>query len=198
MLSYIVRIIILMSIPSIAWGTYKSAGILPYAYDNNGVGYFLVGGEMRSIMMRAVRHQHLVWSDFGGKQELQDHNDPRNTAIRECDEETRFVFDAQSLDLQHKIVCDEYVMYLAQVPFIPVAQITSRPFEKNTEKTAYAWVPIKELMVTITQGYRKYKNMRLHGRFIRSLQKPIMNIVEHHLINKHGKRRATNKHEIKN
>ena len=54
-----------------------SAGVLPYTYDQNGVLLFLLGKDHEGD-----------WSDFGGRCEFKDYNDPINTASREFYEET--------------------------------------------------------------------------------------------------------------
>lgn len=54
-----------------------SAGILPYTYDNSGKLLFLLGKDYEG-----------EWSDFGGRSELKDNNNEKNTASREFFEET--------------------------------------------------------------------------------------------------------------
>jgi len=54
-----------------------SAGILPYTFDQQGKLFFLLGKDTDGD-----------WSDFGGRCEFKDHNDPINTASREFYEET--------------------------------------------------------------------------------------------------------------
>ena len=54
-----------------------SAGVLPYTFDQNGKCFFLLGKDNEND-----------WSDFGGRCEFRDHNDPLNTASREFYEET--------------------------------------------------------------------------------------------------------------
>jgi hypothetical protein len=54
-----------------------SAGILPYTFDQNGKCFFLLGKDNDND-----------WSDFGGRCEFKDHNEPINTASREFYEET--------------------------------------------------------------------------------------------------------------
>ena len=55
-----------------------SAGILPYTFDQNGKLLFLLGKDNDGD-----------WSDFGGRCEFKDRNEPKNTATREFYEETR-------------------------------------------------------------------------------------------------------------
>lgn len=54
-----------------------SAGILPYQVDENDKIYFLLGKD-----------NHGTWSDFGGKCELHDKNNIKETAVREFFEES--------------------------------------------------------------------------------------------------------------
>ena len=54
-----------------------SAGILPYTFDQSGNCHFLLGKDNDGD-----------WSDFGGRCELKDNNDEKNTASREFYEET--------------------------------------------------------------------------------------------------------------
>ena len=54
-----------------------SAGILPYSFDNQGKSVFLLGKDYDGD-----------WSDFGGRCEFKDKDDPINTACREFYEET--------------------------------------------------------------------------------------------------------------
>jgi 8-oxo-dGTP pyrophosphatase MutT (NUDIX family) len=54
-----------------------SAGILPYTFDQTGKCLFLLGKDYDND-----------WSDFGGRCEFRDNNEPLNTACREFYEET--------------------------------------------------------------------------------------------------------------
>lgn len=54
-----------------------SAGILPYGKDEKGDIYFLLGKD-----------KQLSWSDFGGRVEMKDNQNNKETAIREFYEET--------------------------------------------------------------------------------------------------------------
>ena len=57
--------------------TRYSAGILPYSFDQSGKLVFLLGKDNEGD-----------WSDFGGRCEFKDQNNPKNTASREFYEET--------------------------------------------------------------------------------------------------------------
>jgi hypothetical protein len=58
-------------------GSRYSAGVLPYTFDQTGKCLFLLGKDNDGD-----------WSDFGGRCEFKDHNEPLNTATREFYEET--------------------------------------------------------------------------------------------------------------
>ena len=58
-------------------GARFSAGILPYTFDQSGKCFFLLGKDTENF-----------WSDFGGRSEFKDNNEPINTASREFYEET--------------------------------------------------------------------------------------------------------------
>lgn len=69
--------------------SYYCAGILPYQVNENGEVYMLLGQD-----------EHNCWSDFGGKSELADNNDAKQTASREFYEETlNSVIDKQTIDM---------------------------------------------------------------------------------------------------
>ena len=54
-----------------------SAGVLPYTFDQQGKCLFMLGKDIDGD-----------WSDFGGRCEFSDKNEPLNTASREFFEET--------------------------------------------------------------------------------------------------------------
>ena len=60
-----------------AYSVKYSAGILPYTFDKKGKCHFLLGKDLEGD-----------WSDFGGRCEFADKNEPTNTAAREFYEET--------------------------------------------------------------------------------------------------------------
>lgn len=69
--------------------SYYCAGILPYQVNEHGEVYMLLGQD-----------EHNCWSDFGGKSELADNNDAKQTASREFYEETlNSVIDKQTIDM---------------------------------------------------------------------------------------------------
>ncbi|MBI2774771.1 NUDIX domain-containing protein [Candidatus Dependentiae bacterium] len=136
------------------------AGILPYYYDENGKAYFLLGKEPNG-----------VWADFGGKHEQGEYSS--ETAAREFSEETRYVFGkyAGKINLLEKAEKSQlkdsvnyikgritaklehpkkyYIMYLAQVDFIPAEMFTDAPKVPHYEKKDYEWVPAKKFIKAI-------------------------------------------------
>lgn len=101
----------LLAISLIAIGTYVSqlfgmgAGVLPYKIEG-GQTYFLVG---YNPLKKAV-------CDFGGMAENQkDHGNPVNTAAREFNEETMYMFSAGSLPIQNLL--QTYQNSLLAIPY---------------------------------------------------------------------------------
>lgn len=97
---------------------FYAAGILPFAIKNNNSIYVLLGQD-----------KDRRWSDFGGKSEKSDDNDPEKTAVREFFEETcDSVLDEISI---HKNISNkkcyqindktgkgfQYYMYLVKISF---------------------------------------------------------------------------------
>ena len=94
-----------------------SAGVLIYTKHNKNI-YFLLG-----------RSPDNKWSDFGGHSELKDHNDPEQTASRECYEETLgsiYDIDFIKKKIKNKKCCkihsktytgNPYYMYLLYVNY---------------------------------------------------------------------------------
>lgn len=97
-----------------------AAGILPLAWYE-GTALFLVGRDLRDD----------TFSDFGGKCERQDKNDPMNTSVREFYEETLgMVLPAKALRQRmqpHNCLClrsktqngHPYYMYVVEIPYMP-------------------------------------------------------------------------------
>lgn len=97
---------------------YYAAGILPYIKIDNKT-YFLLGKDKRS-----------KWSDFGGKSELKDNNNPKNTAIREFFEETSgcisTIYKTSHIIHNKNIIClkgksytrKDYFMYIINLEYL--------------------------------------------------------------------------------
>ncbi len=98
-----------------------SAGILPYQIGENEKIYFLVGKDQQG-----------TWSDFGGKCEIQDFNNIKETASREFFEESlNAVIDLNTtremlkneknynLIVSTTISGNPYYMFILRVPMLP-------------------------------------------------------------------------------
>jgi hypothetical protein len=136
-----------------------SAGILPYQVGDNGKIYLLVGKD-----------NHGTWSDFGGKCEIQDKNNIKETASREFFEEslnaivdlstTRELLKNENnytLIKSKTISGYPYYMFILRLPMLPD---TSRDRFKKTlqylkyieadyksqEKTDIKWVSMDTIM----------------------------------------------------
>jgi len=132
--------------------THYAAGILPVTW-HQGQALFLVGRDARDH----------TWSDFGGKCERADKDDPLSTAVREFMEESfNLVLDgaglrrrlnaANTLLLRSRTQNGHpYYMYVAEVPYKPELRHALRaatlPFLKYrnmhkacVEKTDLMWV----------------------------------------------------------
>lgn len=144
------------------YGKGTSAGVLPYAYNENGVLCFQIGQEPNGL-----------WADFGGKADPHEKH-THETAAREFSEETRYVYGRYSLlkhhhnkdiyirpsaafreskryilrRLREKLFHPKgyYVMYLAHVDYIPAQDFTCAPKVPHYEKKAYEWVPVAQLL----------------------------------------------------
>ena len=131
-----------------------AAGILPMSIRHDGTPVFLVGRDVRDS----------TWSDFGGKHERVDRNDPMNTAAREFYEET-FGCVVSQWGIRQRLPTNSvalkgstkngyvYHMFVAQIPY---AATLPRMFSKFAtyvklnavhllEKTEVKWVTIQEL-----------------------------------------------------
>jgi predicted NUDIX family NTP pyrophosphohydrolase len=138
-----------------------SAGVLPFTIKN-GTVYFLLGRDRADG----------AFSDFGGKAECVDEDDPKRTAVREFYEETAgsvLDLDACAARLQegacHDVVVSRtmggnvYRMYIIYIPFL---SSYPRSFERTMrflrymkanrkflEKTELAWFSLESLMAAV-------------------------------------------------
>jgi len=138
-------------------GVRYSAGVLPYTFDQTGKLLFLLGKDNDGD-----------WSDFGGRCEFRDRNDPINTASREFYEETLgAVLNIQECmdkmtDLK-KIISktlngSPYYMYLVYIDYVSYTdsfnktsnflkyQFDTRVTVKIIEKVSIRWVSIDTLL----------------------------------------------------
>lgn len=146
-----------------------NAGVLPYFFDKSGKAFFLIGREPNGF-----------WADFGGRAEKDE--ETTITAAREFSEETRYVYGKHaqgvknlesskptekflnaSIDYINKRITGKlvhpkgyYVMYLAEVDFIPATVFDSALEVPHYEKTKYSWVSVQKLVNAIrTQTDRR-------------------------------------------
>ena len=138
-----------------------SAGVLPFTIKN-GTVYFLLGRDRSDG----------AYSDFGGKAEDVDEDDPKRTAVREFYEETAgAVLDLDACaarlheDACHDVVVSKtmggntYLMFIVHIPFLssyPRAFERSMRFlrymkanRKYLEKTELAWFSLESTMAAV-------------------------------------------------
>ena len=139
-----------------------SAGVLPYTYDQNGVLLFLLGKDLDND-----------WSDFGGRCEFKDHNEPINTASREFYEETlgavisisdciqKITNNKNELIISKTLNGSPYYMYCMYVDFLNYSdtfykttnfikyQFDRKSTSKIIEKNTIRWVTMDTLMACI-------------------------------------------------
>ena len=156
-----------------------SAGILPYTFDQNGKLHFLLGKDNDGD-----------WSDFGGRCEFKDHNEPLNTASREFYEETLgAVINIQEclplMNTNQKIISktlngSPYYMYLIYIDFINYSdsfnkisnflkfQFDVRQISRIVEKVAIRWVSMDTLLNCI-ENYVSNSPIPLRGVFYKTI-----------------------------
>jgi len=160
--------------------TRYSAGVLPYTFDQTGKCLFLLGKDNDND-----------WSDFGGRCEFKDHNDPLNTASREFYEETLgAVLNIQEcLDKINtkpfKIISktlngSPYYMYLIYIDytnysdtfnkisqFLKYQYSADKNMYKIIEKTSIRWVSMDTILNCIEN---KEVLLSLRGVFYKTMQ----------------------------
>jgi hypothetical protein len=156
-----------------------SAGVLPYTFDQSGKLFFLLGKDNDSD-----------WSDFGGRCEFKDRNDPINTASREFYEETLgAVLNIQEcidkMTDQKKIISktlngSPYYMYFIYIDNLNYSdsfnktsqflkyQFDTRVTSKIIEKVAMRWVSIDTLLNCI-ENKDYTKPISLRGVFYKTI-----------------------------
>lgn len=135
-----------------------SAGILPYAIVEDQM-HLLIGKDCRDN----------TWSDFGGKSEDEDANNPLSTAIREFYEEScGVIMDLKSLrnrmsNTGNYVLLQSttqngypYYMYLLEIPYNNSYRSIFRKLlyfmkykkihKKHMEKTDIQWISLKSLV----------------------------------------------------
>ena len=138
-----------------------SAGVLPYTFDQNGKCLFVLGKDNEND-----------WSDFGGRCEYKDHNEPLNTASREFYEETLGAVNTvqETLDkinqpntikvISKTLNQSPYYMYLIYVDYLNYSESfvktsnflkyhfsqDKRNISKIIEKVSIRWVSMDTLI----------------------------------------------------
>ena len=96
--------------------------------------YFIQDGEINFLLGKDA---YGTWSDFGGKADLLDNNDPTMTASRECYEETSGVICSRAR-IHHELqthtgpfICSSYkrhryYMYLVRLDVIELVDVRAR------------------------------------------------------------------------
>jgi hypothetical protein len=161
-----------------------SAGILPYTFDQSGKLLFLLGKDNDND-----------WSDFGGRCELKDHNEPINTASREFYEETLgAVMDISDCNeklsngkpikiISKTLNGSPYYMFLLYVEYLDYPQTFNKTsnflkyhysstsisgIHKIIEKSSIRWVTIDTLLNCIDN--KDSNPISLRGVFYKTIE----------------------------
>ncbi len=150
----------------------QSAGVLPYAFDSNGIAWVLLGEEYRTD----VKPNGKRWKEFSG---LVDPGDKGilDAAAREFTEETRKVYGEDMIYIKSCLKeenrikhqkHDSYI-YVVEIDYKPVSDFNSAP--KDGEKLRYVWVTVVDLLKVVDEAKKKYPELlddgsgRLVARF---------------------------------
>ena len=157
-----------------------SAGVLPYTFDQTGKCLFLLGKDYDND-----------WSDFGGRCEFRDNNEPLNTACREFYEETlgSIITVKECMD---KIITNPikitsqtlngspYYMYLVYIDFLNYSEVFNKTAQflryqfdaqemnKIIEKTTIRWVSMDTMLLCIESEQRSTP-INLRGVFYKTM-----------------------------
>lgn len=156
-----------------------SAGILPYSFDQNGKLFFLLGKDYEND-----------WSDFGGRCEFKDNNNPINTATREFYEESLgAILNVQEtttlINENNKIISktlngSPYYMYPIYIDFLNYNEIFQKmcsfiryqfdnlTISKLIEKVCIRWVSVDTLLNSI-ENKNPTSPIPLRGVFYRTI-----------------------------
>lgn len=154
-----------------------AAGVLIYYKDKRtGEISFLLGNDFRNVL-----------SDFGGKEDPEDNNDPRITASRECYEETMgllFSFDhihnlvfKSSFVIGTSYMKKKYYMYLLHLDLKINTDILDEKInilkgfhleDHLSEKNRIQWVSSKYILENKNKDIRKvfYETFSMNYRYI--------------------------------
>jgi hypothetical protein len=164
-----------------------SAGILPYSFDQNGKLVFLLGKDNDND-----------WSDFGGRCEFKDQNNPKNTATREFYEETLgAVLSIQECNdkITDKLIESKtlngspYYMYLVYIDLVNYSdtfnktcnflkyQFDARATSKIIEKVSIRWVSIDTLLHCIENTDQVISLRGVFYKTIKDFKETLINLV---------------------
>ncbi|KAG1666298.1 hypothetical protein FOA52_004779 [Chlamydomonas sp. UWO 241] len=175
-------------------GSWKAAGVLPFAY-HDGACWLLLGGEMVRTGPGG-KFNVLMFSDFGGQREAID-DDPESTAGRECSEETLgMLYGCSSADatavkrsteeltrqlrartgsicVVHKLRQGAYHMFISHSRFVDplffalaTEQNAARASPvQGAEKSLFAWVPVADVLKAVAHARKSYL-MHTHTRIV--------------------------------
>ena len=159
-----------------------SAGILPYTFDLHGNCFFLLGKDNDGD-----------WSDFGGRCELKDNLDEKNTASREFYEETlgSVLSINECIDRlrpENKIISktlngSPYYMFLVYVEhlnysehFVKISNFIkyqhfndTKSLLKIVEKTSMRWVTL-DTLISCVENKQKDSPISLRGVFYKTIE----------------------------
>jgi len=157
-----------------------SAGVLPYTFDQTGKCLFLLGKDYEND-----------WSDFGGRCEFRDNNEPLNTACREFYEETlgSIITVKECMDkitanpvkiTSQTLNGSPYYMYLVYIDFLNYSdvfnktaqflryQFDAQEMNKIIEKTMIRWVSMDTMLLCIENDQRSTP-INLRGVFYKTM-----------------------------
>ena len=157
-----------------------SAGVLPYTFDQTGKCLFLLGKDYEND-----------WSDFGGRCEFRDNNEPLNTASREFYEETlgSIITVKECMDkittnpikiTSQTLNGSPYYMYLVYIDFLNYSdvfnktaqflryQFDAQEMNKIIEKTTIRWVSMDTMLLCIENEQRSTP-ISLRGVFYKTM-----------------------------
>lgn len=121
---------------------YVNAGVFPYT---------TAPGEITVLLGFDEEEEH--WSDFVGV--CTPGETPRQTAARQFEEETRGAYRladiSQRLQGAAAVEVGNTHLFLLEVPQVSATMLERLAKDRGYEKTAYCWVPLTELLVSIDE-----------------------------------------------
>ncbi len=138
----VVPMVVLLALPNGEQAEYVNAGILPYSVES---------GEVRVLLGFDGENQH--WNDFVGV--CTPGETPVQTAAREFVEETRGAFEMSDIALRLQGAAPINVgptrIFILEIPEISAQQLDRLTRSRNSEKTAYCWVRLTDLLQSVDE-----------------------------------------------